>query len=49
MGEYESAPAPGRPAVHLYVLERDARLMVIADRGLARDVNTMTPRPDFTR
>ena len=49
MGEYESAPAAGRPAVHLYVFERDARLMVIADRGPARDVSTMTPRPDFTR
>ena len=49
MGEYESTPAPGRPAVHLYVLERDARLMVIADRGPARDVNTTTPRPAFTR
>ena len=49
IGEYESAPAPGRLAVHLYVLERDARLMVIADRGPARDVNTMAPRPVFTR
>lgn len=49
MGEYESAPAPGRPPVHLYVLEREARLMVIADRGRAREVNALSPRPEFTR
>ena len=49
LGEYESAAAPGRTAVHLYVLERDARLMVIADRGPARDLDAITPRPVFTR
>ena len=49
VGEYESAPAAGAPAVHLYVIERDGTLAVIADRGDAVAVDAMTPRPEFTR
>ena len=49
IGEYESAAGPAGKAVHLYVLERDGRLMTIADRGEAVAVDNMTPKPEFTR
>jgi serine beta-lactamase-like protein LACTB len=49
IGEYESAPAAGKPGVHLYVIERDGKLAVIADRGEAVAVDTMSPQPVFER
>lgn len=33
IGEYENAPGPDRPVVHLYVFEQNQQLWVIADRG----------------
>jgi D-alanyl-D-alanine dipeptidase len=49
IGEYESRPAPGGKVVHLYVLERDGHLMAIADRGDAVAIDTVIPKPEFTR
>jgi len=49
IGEYESTATPARPATHLYVIERDGRLMAIADRGDAVAIDAMSPPPSFTR
>ena len=49
VGEYESAAMRGSTAVHLYVIERDGRVMTIADRGAAVAVDTAVPKPVFTR
>ena len=49
IGEYESAPGREGKAVHLYVIERDGRLMAIPDRGEAVALDTVTPAPEFTR
>jgi D-alanyl-D-alanine dipeptidase len=49
IGEYESATGPAGKPVHLYVIERDGRLMVIADRGDAVAVDSVSPKPEFTR
>ena len=49
IGEYESAPTAAGKAVHLYVIEREGRLMAIADRGEAVAIDSVTPKPEFTR
>jgi len=49
IGEYESSAADGQQPVHLYVFEHDGRLMVIADRGVASEVDALSPKPAFTR
>lgn len=49
VGEYESAAGGTAKPVRLYVIERDGRLMTIADRGTAVAVDTAAPKPVFTR
>ena len=49
VGEYESAAAGGAKPVHLYVIERDGRVMTIVDRGTPVAVDAAVPKPVFTR
>jgi len=49
IGEYESAAGPSGSTVRLYVIERDGRLMTIADRGEGVAIDAMTPKPALTR
>jgi D-alanyl-D-alanine dipeptidase len=49
IGEYESPARSARKPVHLYVIERDGKLMTIAGRGAAVAVDTMSPKPVFAR